>query len=350
MAVHMTFIHGDLEEEIYMEQPEGFRVKGNEHLVCWLRKSLYGLKQAPRQWYKKFDSFMLSHGYTRTTSYHCVFVKQFSDGDFIILLLYVDDMLLVRHDMSKIAYLNKELNKSFAMKDLGPAKQILGMHISRDRSSGKLWLSQKKYIEKILDPFNMGNAKPVSSPLVSHFKLSSKQYPTSEKEKEEMKKVLYSSTVGSLMYAMVCTRPNIAHSVGVHWNAVKWILRYLRGTSKVCLHFGTDKPELVGYTNTDIAGDIDSRKSTSGYLMTFAGGAISWQSKLQKCIALSTTEAEYIAVTEGCKEMLWLQKFLQELSLKQERYVLHCDSQSAIHLCKNPTLHSRSKHIDIKFH
>ncbi|PKI76235.1 hypothetical protein CRG98_003346 [Punica granatum] len=120
---------------------------------------------------------------------------------------------------------------------------------------------------------------------------------------------------------MVCTRPDIAHSVGVvsrflsnpgkeHWNAVKWILRYLRGTSKVCLHFGTGKPELVGYMDTDMAGDIDSRKSTLGYLMTFAEEAISWQSKLQKCIALSTMEAEYIAVTEGCKEMLWLQKFL----------------------------------------
>ncbi|PKI67513.1 hypothetical protein CRG98_012097 [Punica granatum] len=132
----------------------------------------------------------------------------------------------------------------------------------------------------------MGNAKPVSSPLASHFKLSSKQCPTSEKEKEEMKKVPYSSAVGSLMYVMVCTMPDIAHSIGAvsrflsnpgkeHWNAVKWILRYLRGTSKVCLHFGTGKPELVGNTDADMAGDIDSRKSTSGYLMTFARGAIS---------------------------------------------------------------------------
>ncbi|PKI75267.1 hypothetical protein CRG98_004307 [Punica granatum] len=159
LDVKTTFLHGDLEEEIYMEQPEGFRVKCKKHLVCRLRKSLYGLKQAPRQWYRMFDSFMLNHGYKRTTSDHCVFVKQFSDGDFIILLLYVDDMLLIGHDMSKIAELKKELSKSFAMKDLGPAKQILGMHISRDRSSGKIWLSQEKYIEKILDQFNMGNAE-----------------------------------------------------------------------------------------------------------------------------------------------------------------------------------------------
>ncbi|PKI56506.1 hypothetical protein CRG98_023144 [Punica granatum] len=145
LDVKTAFLHGDLEEEIYMEQPEGFRVKGKEHLVCRLRKSLYELKQASRQWYKKFDSFMLSHGYTRTTSNHCVFVKQFSDGDFIILLLYVDDMLLVGHDMSKIADLKKELNKSFAMKDLGPVKQILGMHISHCQHPILAHLSKQRY-------------------------------------------------------------------------------------------------------------------------------------------------------------------------------------------------------------
>ncbi|PKI76846.1 hypothetical protein CRG98_002832 [Punica granatum] len=235
---------------------------------------------------------MVIHGYTQTTSDHCVFMKQFFDGDFIILLLYVDDMLLVGHDMSTIAELKKELSKSFAMKDLGLVNQILGMYISRDRSSEKFWLSQEKYIGKILDRFNMGNAKPVSSPLASHFKLSSKQCPTSKKEKEEIKKVSYSSVVGNLMYVMVRTRPDIAHFVSVvsgflsnsrkeHWNVVKWILRYLRGTSKVCLHFGNGKPELVGYTNADIGVDIDSRKSTSGYLMIFAGEAILWQLKLQ---------------------------------------------------------------------
>ena len=163
------------------------------------------------------------------------------------------------------------------------------------------------------------------------------------------------------MYAMVCTRPDIAHSVGVvsrflsnpgkeHWDAVKWILRYLRGTSKMCLCFGDGKPVLTGYTDADMAGDVDSRKSTSGYLITFAGGAVSWQSRLQKCVALSTTEAEFIAATEACKELLWMKKFLNELSFHQEKYELFCDSQSAIHLGKNSSFHSRSKHIDVRYH
>lgn len=361
LDVKTAFLHGDLEEEIYMEQPEGFTAKGKENLVCRLKKSLYGLKQAPRQWYKKFDFFMVEHGYTRTTSDHCVFIKKFSDGEFIILLLYVDDMLIAGRDIEKIKKLKKELSKSFKMKDLGPANQILGMKISRDRKNGKLRLSQEDYIEKVLHRFNMDKATPVSSPLASHLKLSSKQNPSSEKEQEEMKDVPYASAVGSLMYAMVCTRPDIAHSVGVvsrflsnpgkeHWAAVKWILRYLRGTSKICLSFGICKPELVGFTDADMAGDVDSRKSTSGYLITFSGGAVSWQSRLQKCVALSTTEAEYIAITEASKELLWMKKFLQELGLEQDKYILYCDSQSAIHLSKNPTFHARSKHIEVRYH
>ena len=146
----------------------------------------------------------------------------------------------------------------------------------------------------------MSKTNAACSPLVGQFKLTSKQCPTSEKEKEEMSKVPYASAVGSLMYAMVCTRPDIAHAVGVvsrflsnlgkeHWAAMKWILRYLRGTSRVCLCFGSGEPILEGYTDSDMVGDVDSRKSTSGFLMTFAGGAVSWQSKLQKCVALSST-------------------------------------------------------------
>ena len=170
----------------------------------------------------------------------------------------------------------------------------------------------------------------MSSPLGSHLKLSSKQNPSSEKEKEEMRKVPYASVVGSLMYAIVCTRYDIAHAVGVvsrflsnpvkeHWVVVKWILKYLRGTSKTCLCFGTDKPVLVGCTNADMVWDVDSRKFTFGYLIIFLGRAVSWKSKLQKCVALSTIEAEYIAIIEASKELLWMKKFLQELGLQQKK-------------------------------
>jgi ATP-binding cassette subfamily B (MDR/TAP) protein 1 len=203
MDVKTAFLHGDLDEEIYMVQPEGFEKTRKEHLVCKLKKSLYGLKQAPRQWYKKFDSFMTSHEYTKTDADHCVYVKTFRGDKFIILLLYVDDML------------KKELSKFFDMKNLGPAKQILGMQIVRDRKARKLWLSQQRYVDRVPERFNMKDAKPVTTPLANHFKLSKMSCPTTQDGKETMTAIPYSSAVGSLMYAMVCTRPDIAHAVGV---------------------------------------------------------------------------------------------------------------------------------------
>ena len=163
------------------------------------------------------------------------------------------------------------------------------------------------------------------------------------------------------MYAMVCTRPNITHIVGVvsrflanpgkeHWEAVKWIFRYLRGTSKLYLCFGKGKPVLEDYIDADKVGDLKGRKSTSYYLFTFVGGAISWQSKLQKCVALSTTEAKYIVATEASKEILWMKTFFKELDLKQDEYVVYCDSESSIDLNKNATYHSRTKHIEVRYH
>lgn len=134
-----------------------------------------------------------------------------------------------------------------------------------------------------------------------------------------------------------------------HWNRVKWIFRYIRGTSKFRLGFGNGKLELVGYADADVVGDVDTYKTISDYLITFSGRAISWQSRLQKCIALSNKEAKFIAAIEAYKELLWMKKFLRELGFQQQQYVVFCDNQSAIHLAKKSTFHSRSKHIDVRY-
>ena len=176
-----------------------------------------------------------------------------------------------------------------------------------------------------------------------------------------MSRVPYSLAVGSLMYAMVCTRPYIAHAVGVvsrymnnpgkeHWGVVKWILRYLRGTSTHALCFGGLETILHGYVDSDMAGDKDSRRSTTGYVFTIGGTAVSWISKIQKVVALSTTEEEYVVATEASKEMIWLQRFMEELGKKQENSKLYCDSQSAIHLTKNSAFHSKTKNIQLRYH
>lgn len=360
MDVKTAFLHGDLEEDIYMKQPEGYVLEGNVELVCKLGKSLYGLKQAPRQWYMKFDGFMHEIGFGRCNADHCCYFMRF-DSSFIILLLYVDDMLIAGSCVQEVNKLKKQLSKRFAMKDLGEAKQILGMRINRDKVAGKLYLSQSDYIDKVLRRFSMQDAKPVSTPLGSQFRLSRKESPTSDLERAEMSKTPYASAVGSLMYAMVCTRPDIAHAVGVvsrymsspgkqHWEAVKWVFRYLRGTCDRSLCFEGKHTDLNGYVDADLAGDLDGRKSTTGYVFTLGGTAISWGSKLQKVVALSTTEAEYIAVTEASKEMVWLQNFLGELGKGQTNSILYSDSQSAIFLAKNPAFHSRTKHIELKYH
>ncbi|GJT71001.1 putative RNA-directed DNA polymerase [Tanacetum coccineum] len=279
---------GSIRDVIGLAASLDLEVKGKEGYVCRLQKSLYGLKQAPRQWYKKFESVKGNQGFRKTFFDHYVFFQRFGDNDLIILLLYVDDMLIVGKNIGRIAQLKADLSKSFAMKDLGLAKQILGIQIFRDRGAKKLHISQEQYIKKVLRRFNINKAKVVSSPLTPNFKLTDKDCPSSKKNIEKMDRVPYASVVGSLMYAMVCTRPNLAHAVGV-------VSRFL------------SNPDL------DLARNKDNMKSTSGYLMTFARGGVSWQSRLQKCVALSTTEAEYVAATEACKELLWLKSFLQEL-------------------------------------
>eukprot|EP01018_Ginkgo_biloba_P039992 Gb_09614 [translate_table: standard] len=199
-----------------MQQPQGYEVKGKEKFVCRLKKSLYGLKQAPKQWYLKVDRFTTEQGYSRFHSDHCVYFKRLDNDNYIILLLYVDDMLVVGSNMQDINVLKIKLVNSFAMKDLGAAK--------------------------------MQDAKSVSTPLARHFKLTKEMFPKTQEKIDYMSKVSYSSVVGSLMYAMVCTRLDIAHVVGVmsrfmnnpgkeHWEAVKWILRYLRGTTSQALCF-----------------------------------------------------------------------------------------------------------------
>ncbi|XP_059638821.1 retrovirus-related Pol polyprotein from transposon TNT 1-94 [Cornus florida] len=181
-----------------MQQSEGFSVKGKEKLECKLKKSLYSLKQAPRQWYKKFDGFMKRHGYNKCNADHCYYFKRFKSS-FIILLLYVDNMLVAGSDFKEISKLKKQLSNEFEMKDLGAVKQILAMRISKDKQKGTLQLSQAKYIERVLKRFNMNNAKAVSTPLANHFRLSQDQCSKTEDEKNFMAKIPYASAIESLI-------------------------------------------------------------------------------------------------------------------------------------------------------
>eukprot|EP00253_Pinus_taeda_P035567 PITA_35567 len=276
MDVKTTFIHGDLEEEIYMKKPKGFAVKGKKELVCKLKKPLYGLKQSPRMWYQKFDTFIWGLGFTKRKGDHCVYFKLIGDH-VIYLVLYVDDMLLVGNDKEIIQDLKTQFPSKFDMKDLGATNYILGIEIKRDQAKRKLWLNQRKYVETILQRFNMQDSKPAKVPIPVGVRLSVEQCPKTQEEEEDMSHVPYASAVSSLMYAMVCTRPDIAHVVGVlsgfmskpgkeHWTTIKQVFRYLRVTSGYGLCYqgrlGLDiMLDISSFVDADWAGDLDHRRS-----------------------------------------------------------------------------------------
>ncbi|CAJ2646442.1 unnamed protein product [Trifolium pratense] len=362
MDVKTAFLHGELEETIYMQQPEGF-VKDNSK-VCLLKKSLYGLKQSPRQWYRRFDDFLLKAGFVRSNYDSCVYMMKRNEKVILYLLLYVDDILMASSDKQEIQQLKEKLNGEFEMKDLGNAKRILGMDILRDRSKGELFLSQHDYLKKVVERFRMTDSKVVNTPLGHHSNLSIKQCPQSEDERKKMESTPYASGVGSIMYGMVCSRPDLSYAISVvsrfmenpgqvHWQALKWVLRYLNGSLKGGLKYTRTDPRrdaLEGYVDADYAGNIDTRKSLSGFVFTLFGTAVTWKANQQSVVALSTTQAEYIALVEGVKEAIWLKGMIGEMGISQGCVKIHCDNQSAIHLANHQVYHERTKHIDIRLH
>ncbi|CAM8940474.1 unnamed protein product [Rhodiola kirilowii] len=363
MDVKTAFLHGNLEETIYMEQPIGFVDKNNPKHVCLLKKTIYGLKQSPHQWNKKFNACMLSLGFFRSKYDSCLYFKNSDAKSLMFVLLYVDDILLISNVKSEILRIKTELNRHFDMKYFGKAQRILGVKIIRDRQNRRIFLSQSEYVSKVLEKFSMSAAKHVTLPLGGHFILSKQNCPQTESERTKMSAVPYDIAVGSVMYLMLCTRPDLAFSISVlsrfmanpseeHWSAMKYLWRYIASTKNYGLVYGmTDfKHELCGFVDSDYASNRDNRKSTSGLFFLWFGNCISWKSQLQSVVALSSTEAEYIAATEATKEALWLQGLLNEIEHKHVIPVIFIDSQSALHLCNDPVYHERSKHIDVRLH
>jgi Reverse transcriptase (RNA-dependent DNA polymerase) len=286
LDVLTAFLNSELKEVIYVDLPEGFEQAGK---VCLLHKTLYGLKQSPREWYETLRGFLLSIGFTRTYADHSVFV---SKSRVVILVVYVDDILLFGPQLTEIAYVKKQLANSFKMSDMGPAKSYLGMDIARDRDAGTIRLSQTKFVEKILERFEFEPGKKVTStPMDSKIEL----YPSTESPDSE-RTLLYQSILGSLMYVMLCTRPDLAFCVSklsryasnastTHLTAAKRVLRYLRTTANRGIAYKRNAGGLSGYTDANWAGGTeDCGYSTSGYLFVLASGPISWSSKRQNTV------------------------------------------------------------------
>ena len=275
----------------------------------------------------------------------------------------MDDLLILLEDINEVLKVKATLAAAFEMVDFGEVSVVLGMRVTRDRERGVLCIDQEKYAEEVLKRFNMENCKPISIPLPTDQKLVKAQGAFTDEEKRSMEAIPYRQAVGSLMYLMVSTRPDLAAALGVlarfmqdpgrvHWEAAKRVLRYVQQTKKLGLKFRRQESlEIVGFCDSDWGGDPDTRRSTSGYVFLIGGGAFSWCSKRQGGSALSSCEAEYYAAAQAAMEVAWQRSFLQEIGLKQqEAIIIGSDSQSALNLIDNPVYHERSKHIGIKVH
>ena len=355
MDVVTAFLNGHLEEEIYMEQPEGYVKPGQEHLVCRLEKSIYGLKQSPRCWSKSFTEFMTKIGFTQSTSDPCVFVR--SGQELEILAVYVDDLILITESTERMNELKMALNERYKMKDMGELSHILGISVVQDKGKNRVLLHQKQYLETILQKYGMENANPVATPADPNVKLRK-----SDGVSNPVNPSTYQSMVGSLLYAAMATRPDIAQAVSAvskfnanpdaaHLTAVKRIFRYLKGTVNLALKYEqSDSGALIGFSDSDWAGDQDDRRSTTGNMFLLNGGPVSWLSKKQVTVALSTAEAEYVALSQAAQEATWMRRLLSDLRMEATSTVILEDNQGAIAIAKNPVNHSRTKHIDIRYH
>jgi hypothetical protein len=358
LDVKTAFLYAKLKETVFMKAPKGYGSNDESDGKIWcLNRALYGLKQAPRAWNEEINSALKRLGYTKTSSDASLYRK-----NSIYLLMYVDDLLLVG-ERQAVDKAKKELVKLYKMTDLGAAKRFLGISIDRNRATKEVTLHQSSYIEGLLRRYEHDNCNPVSTPMIPGTKLSRKDDESKSLIGKEIS--WYKQLVGSLMYIMIATRPDLAFTMSrlskffdspteEHATAAKRVLRYLKGTTgKGIIYTPSTKKSFAGYSDSDFAGDSDDRKSTGGYVFLLFGGAISWKSKKQALPALSTVEAEYIAGAEATKEAIWLLRLLRDLDANVHNAppaTIHFDNQGAMALTKNDANHNRTKHIDVKWH
>lgn len=366
MDVTNAFLHGNLDEEIYMKMPQGYSGIGSRiaastnqlsgprsQLVCKLKKSLYGLRQSPRLWFDKLSLTLLSLGYEQSKADYSLFVSQDGSSSTLVLV-YVDDLLISGNNQSSVDQLKVMLSQSFHMKDLGPVSYFLGLEI--ERSAAGFFLSQRKYVIDLLTEFHMLKCSPLKLPIDTHVKLladSGDVLPNPQS---------YQRLLGKLIYLTV-TRPDITFAVHTltqfmhkptttHMQAAKRVLRYLNGTaSQGILLASNSAAEITAFCDSDWGSCPNSRRSTTGYCLLLGESPVSWKSKKQTVVARSTAEAEYRAMAMTCCEITWLTTLLKDMGLtKLPPSTLLCDNKAALSIAANPVLHERTKHIELDCH
>jgi hypothetical protein len=356
MDVKGAYLNSDLKEKIYMNQPEGYN-DGTARL-CRPIKTLYRLKQSGREWNTKLDTKLQKIGFECLQSDPCVYIRKTNGIE--IITMWVDDLLLFTKAKVTMNNLKRELGNLFEITDLGEPSKLVGIEITRDRPNGTLMISQTKYIESILEKEKMENANPVTTPLDPNVKLE----PNELQNAAPTTNGSYASPTGSLIYAVIGTRPDIAYAVNklcslnnnpgmAHWSAAKRVLWYLKGTKDLGLTYTKGKPNsnhMYSYADASFTTNADMT-STNGHVFILNGAAITWNSKRQRAVVQSTAVAEYTSMADSAREIVWLQNLYSEIGYGQKGPTeLFGDNQSAIAITTILQYHKRSKHLDIKNH
>ena len=362
MDVKTAFLNAPIDCEIYIDQPEGFEKHGDhsESLVCKLKKSLYGLKQSGRNWNNLLHTYLINENFTQSLADPCVYVRTTEDERCVIVIVWVDDIIIATSDSNSLQRVKKSLKDRFKMTDLGVLKWFLGTEFQCSESSIKM--NQTRYIEKILAKFKMTDCKPKPTPCVLGLdKVLGEESPEMDDPRP------YRAIVGSLIYVMTGTRPDLCYIVTklsqkmskptqTDLSTAKHALRYLKGTSKLGLTFRKSSNPLIiqGFCDSDWGASTTDRRSVTGYnyQLSQTGPLISWKSRKQQTVALSTCEAEYIALANAVQEAKFLKQLCIDIrvSIGEGKAFIKIDNQGAMNLAKNPIHHQRSKHIDIRYH
>ncbi|KAJ9564937.1 hypothetical protein OSB04_000903 [Centaurea solstitialis] len=352
MDVKSAFLNGKLSEEVYVKQPPGFEDPHHPDYVYKLDKALYGLKQAPRAWYDTLSEFLTSNKYIRGKIDNTLFFKK-KAGNIILVQIYVDDIIFGATDPSMCDEFANLMSTNYEMSMMGDYHFFLGLQVKQTKEG--IFINQSKYTKDLLKKFSFESCFPMKSPMAPPLKLDSDPNGNSVNITE------YRGMIGSLLY-LTASRPDIMFSTCLcarfqadpkesHLYAVKRIFRYLKGTPDLGLWYPKDSGfDLIGYSDSDFAGSKLDRKSTTGSCQLLEGKLVSWSSKKQHSVSTSTAEAEYVAAGSCCAQILWMKNQLQDYDQQFNQVPIPCDNSSAIAIANNPVLHSRSKHIDIRYH
>ncbi|GJX34656.1 putative ribonuclease H-like domain-containing protein [Tanacetum coccineum] len=352
MDVKSAFLYGNITEEVYVKQPPGFEDPAHPNKVYRVVKALYGLHQAPRAWYERLSTFLLKHGYRRGAIDKTLFIKK-DRRDIMLVQVYVDDIIFGSTKSSMVKDFEELMQKEFKMSSMGELTFFLGLQVKQ--TTAGIFLSQDKYVKDILNKFDFRTIKPASTPIEAHKSLGK------DEEGEDVDVHLYRSMIGCLMY-LTASRPDIMFAVCLcarfqvtpkvsHMHAVKRIFRYLKHQPKLGLWYPKDSPfHLEAFSDSDYAGDNHDRRSTSGGCQYLGRRLVSWQCKNQTIVAISSTEAEYVAAASCCAQVLLMQNQLLDYGFNFMNTEIHIDNESTICIVKNPVLHSKTKHIQIRHH